>query len=272
MPTTTPQADQDAHPPLGPAGGRLTRRARWLVVALIVVGTANHARSLGWGFIWDDYFHQLALRQGLEGGPLRPWSLYDFGPRPEAGETLFEAGMMPWWTDADFKVRFFRPVSSLSIWLDYRLYDDWAPGYHLTSLLLFAVLLGLAFRMFRALGVSEAASLWALAFLALEDGHFLPVGWIANRNTLLASIFALATILCVHHQRRGNSWVGLIPAVLCFLLTCGSKESGLVVFPLIGLYLLLFDRAVPDESLRQAEQAGRAEHAHGSREPREQSS
>ncbi|MBU0641255.1 MAG: hypothetical protein KKB50_20545 [Planctomycetes bacterium] len=247
---TTPQGSAEPSTPEFSVRRALAPRRAALVAALLVLaGVANQSRSLGWGFMWDDYVHQLVLREALPGSHLRPWSLFDFGRCAAAGTALFESGLLPWWTDADFAARFFRPVTSLSIWLDHALYGDWAVGYHLTSLALFGVLLVLAQRLFRALGVAGAAVLWGLAFLALDDVHGFPVGWIANRNTLLASLFIVATCVCLTHYAAGRKPAWLGGAAVCLLLACTSKESGLAAYPLAMLYLLLFDRRPEREAL-----------------------
>jgi hypothetical protein len=228
------------------------RRTTVLAVLLILAGVANNAHCLRWGFQYDDYVHQLALRHLVPTVHLRCWNLYNFGGRPGPSEPLAQQGLFPWWTDSDFKVRFFRPVTSLSIYLDSLLYRDWAPGYHLTGLAWFAVFLALAFRLYRDLGAPASAALWGLAFLALDDIPYMPVGWIANRNALLAAVFVVATILAVHHHRRtGRGRYSLLAAV-CFLLACGSKESGLIALPIAALYLVLFDPAFAGLSRRDA--------------------
>ena len=224
------------------AGAATGRWAALIAVLLVLAGVANNLGSLGWGFVYDDYAHQLFLRHPDESGYARPWSLYDWGACPGPGDPFFELGALPWWTSPDFKVRFFRPVASLSILLDSVVYDDWAPGYHLTSLILYAVFLALAFKLYRDLGAPGSAALWALALLALEDAHLIPVGWVANRNTLLASVFTIAALLSVHHHHRKGHGAYLVLAGLCFLLACGSKESALAAYPIVALYLLLFDR------------------------------
>ena len=223
-----------------------------LAALLVLLGIADNARSLRWGFAYDDYVHQLVLHHPEGSTSLRPWSLYDFGLHAGPGDRFFDTGFIPWWTDSDFKLRFFRPVTSLTILLDYRLYGDWAPGYHLTSLLIFGVFLALAFRLYRDIGASPKAALWALAFLAVQDDHCFPVGWIANRNTLLAALFIVATLLAVHRHQRSGRLGYLLLAGLCCLLAFGSKESGLVVLPLAALYLLLFGRPGEGESIRGA--------------------
>jgi len=218
-----------------------SRRRLALAVLLVACGVANNTRSLGWGFVYDDYAHQIVLRHPNLRGYMQPWNLYNFGERPGPGEPLYERGLYPWWTDTDFKLRFFRPVTSLSIWLDYRLFGDWAPGYHVTSLTLFGIFLALTLKLFRDLGVPPPAALWALAILALDDIHVMPVGWIANRNTVLAALFTVITVLAVHHHRRTGRLRFLTLAVVGFLLACGSKESGLIAWPLAVFYLLLVD-------------------------------
>ena len=241
--SSSPEATEGSTEPIPRAAGAATGRRAALIAALLVLaGVANNLRSLGWGFVYDDYAHRLFLRHPEDNAPARPWSLYDWGDCPGPEDPFYESGALPWWTSPDFKVRFFRPVASLSILLDYVLYDDWAPGYHLTSLILYAMFLALAFKLYRDLGAPGSAALWALALLALEDAHFLPVGWIANRNTLLASLFTIAALLGVHHHHRKGHGAYLLLAGFCFLLACGSKESALAAYPIVALYLLLFDR------------------------------
>ncbi|HSW46148.1 MAG TPA: hypothetical protein VLM89_11325 [Phycisphaerae bacterium] len=226
-------------------------RTAWFAGLLILAGMVNNAPSLRWGFMYDDFMHQAVLR-GLDHGA-RPstWNLYDFFDTADALTTERGVlGVQIWWADPDSKIRFLRPVTSLSIRLDHALYGRWAMGYHMTSLALFAVLLLLAHKLYQALGAPSRASLWALAFLALEDNHFLSAGWIAHRNSLLASLFTLATVLAVHRYCRGGRKVRhLVVGGLFFLLACGSKESGIISAALVGLYLLMFDRGPAPEPL-----------------------
>lgn len=231
----------DGHRPALPRTRALnassSKRTMLIAGSLVLLGVCNQIGSLRWGFLYDDYFHQFALR-GLGGGAtMHPWGLYEF----TGGDRLQMANWRthPWWASPDFKVRFFRPLTSLTILADYKLWHDWEPGYHLTSLALFAVFLWLAFRLYVALGASGRASLWALAFLAVKDGHTMSVSWIAGRNALLGAVFVAATVLAVVRSTTGTHprrWLFL--SVVCFLLACGSRESGIVAAPLVALYML----------------------------------
>lgn len=227
----------------------MKRTAPWAAAALLIVlGMSLHLPSARWGFLWDDFLHQGVLRYGEMIPEVSPLNLYDYRALPRPGETLGDLGIFPWWTSGDFRVRFFRPVTSASIFLDHLLYGDRASGYHVTNILLFGLLLTLAWLLYRNLGCGRAAATWALAFLALEDIHVLPVGWIANRNSLLANIFTVATLLGVDRHRRTGSKTALAASVLFFLLACGSKETALITAALVGLYLLFMDSPPGEET------------------------
>ncbi|MBW2090582.1 MAG: hypothetical protein JRI34_00465 [Deltaproteobacteria bacterium] len=223
-----------------------------LPALIIALGLSLHIHTLTWGFLYDDFIHQGVFRYSNALTGKHPWDLYDYGIRPEPGEPTFKLGLIPWWTAENFRVRYFRPVTSLSIYLDYLLYRDWASGYHLTSLLLYAAILGLAYRLFSAVGVSRRAALWALAFLAFEGTHVVPVGWIANRNTLIAILFTLLTALAFHRYHLTGRRHFLVLSLVGFLLALGGKESGLVCLPLVGLYLLCVGRPSESGSFVQA--------------------
>ena len=100
-----------------------------MVLLVVAIGVALNLLSLGWGFFCDDYGHQAILRGHDTHPNLRPWNLYDFGNAPAPGDDVFEFGTFPWWTSSDWKARFLRPVTSLTLWLDHTLFGSWAPGW-----------------------------------------------------------------------------------------------------------------------------------------------
>jgi hypothetical protein len=225
-------------------------RAAWKAAALLVVlGMALHLPAVRWGFLWDDFLHQGVLRYSEMIPEVSPLNLYDYRSRPQTGETLGDLGVFPWWTSDDFRVRFFRPVTSASITLDYLLYGGWAPGYHFTSILLFGLLLVLSGMLYHGLGCGRIAATFGLAFLALDDIHVLPVGWIANRNAVLANIFLVGTLLGVNRYCRRGSRGALAGAVISFFLACGSKETALITVALVPSYLFFLHPASGQETL-----------------------
>ena len=208
---------------------------------IVAVGLLAHLPCVAWGFFADDYGHQLVLAGDGNHATMTAWNLYDFGEAPGPGDWTYERGVYPWWTDTDWKVRFFRPLASLSLRLDHAIFGTWAPGYHLSALVLFGMLLVAAHGLYRALGLGPGVSALATLVLALEDGTTMPVGWTANRNSLVEALLAVLALLVVVRQTR----VGWGTTVLALGLAVGavlSKESGVVVLVLVGIALLWRDR------------------------------
>ena len=72
---------------------------------------------------------------------------------------------------------------------------------HVHSLLWFVLLLFLVTKFYRRiLGPTWLAGLAVLLF-AVEDGHGSPVGWICNRNILIAASFGIGCLIA--HDRLG---------------------------------------------------------------------
>jgi hypothetical protein len=221
-------------------GEQAGRPTRWAVAAVVALAVALHAPSLLWGFFADDYSQQLVLR-GVTIGSMRPWSLYDFGQLDPAQLATFEQAGYPWWMGADWKVRFFRPLSSLTLWLDHVLFGDQAIGYHLSSLAWFALALVLVHALFRAIGLGPKRALLALLIFGVHSGSAVPVGWIANRNSLVALVLEVGAVLAVATSRRASSSpsrAALALAMALGLASALSKESGVAALALVALFLV----------------------------------
>jgi hypothetical protein len=223
------------------------RRPRPWYLAVVALGVFLRLPALRLGFYVDDYLHQLALHGDL---PLRPWSLFDFGTADE-WRHVEGVGTFPWWTSPDWKVRFFRPLASLSMGLDHALYGARPAGYHATSLALFAALLFAAHGLYRALGLSRRAALGALALLAASHVSALPAAWIANRNSLLAVLFTVLAVAAIaRHETWGRARAGAAALAACVLAAL-SKESGVAAFLLVALWLALERRRTDEPGLRR---------------------
>ena len=222
------------------------RFRRWRLVAVILFGLVLHAPTLNMGFFADDYSQQLVL-QGLADHPtMRFWNLYDFGETPRPGDSTFESGAFPWWSSDDWKGRFFRPLTSMTLWLDHAMFGGWALGYHLTSLVWYAVLLVLVWKLYQSLGLSDDAALIALLILASMDSSLLPVGWPPNRNSLIETVFLVAAILVLRRFSHRAPWFTLGVALVLAICACLAKESGVAAFVLIAITLQMMRHASPE--------------------------
>ena len=211
-------------------------RDRSLLALVLLVGLALHLPALRLGRFADDHGIDLALAGELEGRPMRPWNVYDFGEAPRPGEPAWETGAFPWWTAPEWKLRFFRPLTSLSFVLDRALFGADLVARHAHSLAWFAVLLALLDAFYRSLGLSRGVAALATLLYAADDATLVPVAWLANRNSLLEVVFTVAAALAA---LRARTFARLAAATVGFsLCACLAKESGVAAPVLAALALL----------------------------------
>ena len=197
--------------------------------ALLAVLLALPSLWVGWQI--DDFFHRAMLVGMPEIGlPQKPANeLFAFvDGNPEHIHAAMDSGVLPWWTYEKLHLEFWRPLSSLTHWLDYRLWPESPLLMHVHNLVWFAALVFLAATLYRRLiGPIWVAGLAALLF-AVEDNHSLPAAWIANRNALLSSFFALLA-LYLHDRWRRDRWkpgIVLAPLTFAAALLCGEAAAG----------------------------------------------
>jgi len=150
----------------------------------------------------------------------------------------------------------FRPLVSVSIWVDQHIWGLAPWGYHLSNLLLQwfnSVLVGWVFiqlvRLFTKETFDKALLRWgavAACIFAILPCHAESVSWIADRTDLLASFFALVAVSFYLGARiKGRiPWLGWI----CFALALATKESVVVIPP--ALFLIEIALGKTQRSLR----------------------
>ena len=168
----------------------------------------------------------------------------------EFNRRAIAGGFMPWWAPPDLKISFFRPLTALTHWLDYRL---WPHAYwlmHLHSLLWFgAVVVVVALLYRRLLGAGWVAGLAALLF-AIDDAHGFPAVWLANRNALLAAFFGVIALLSHGRWRSTGLRLASVVAAISFLLALLANEGGVATFGYLLAFALFLDRAPRAARLR----------------------
>ena len=139
---------------------------------------------------------------------------------------------------------YYRPVLSLLFAVDHGLWGLWVPGYHFTTLLVFAAAALSVHRLaLRALGpAANAAALVALAFFVCHPVHATVLPVAARRADLLSVLFmsaALASQIGWADERRSRPILAAAFAGLALL----SKESAFLLPLLMWLVAFLSVRA-----------------------------
>ena len=192
--------------PRGPWSDRYPLLAGVLLVALAF---AAYQPALRGGFIWDDDLY-------LTGNPLihAPDGLARF---------WFSGQAMDYY-----------PLSSSSLWLEWRVWGEHVGGYRLVNLLLHG-LAGILLWRILSRGITRLA--WpAAALFVLHPLNVEAVAWIAQRKTVLAGVFALASVWAwFRHDERGRPG-SYLAALLFFLASLLSKTTA-VMLPVVLLLL-----------------------------------
>ena len=208
----------------------------------VAIGVLLALPSLWGGLQFDDYgiratVLDLYVVEGISADPLQPFSFLDGDPI--RNQRLMDYGFLPWWSDLECRAAFMRPLTALTHMVDYRLLDDYPVLMHAQSLIWFALLIWAAAILYRRL-MSRTMPPWFAALAALlfavDEAHAGPVGWLANRNAVLAGLFGVLTLIAYDRWRR-DGWrpaAALAPAALLAGLL--SKESAVCT----GAYLLAY--------------------------------
>ena len=83
-------------------------------------------------------------------------------------------------------------------------------------------------------------SAWAAIFFAVYEGHQEAVMWYSACNELLLFVFGLLALNCWLRflELGARRWLWFAGAIVAFLLTLLSKESSVIIVPLMVLPLL----------------------------------
>src|SRR3954470_971491 len=160
----------------------MTTQSRFSAVILVCVvaaGALANRAALRGPLVLDD-FAQRAMIEGKLTPVRGPFNLYDFISDDNRAQ-LVDRGAIPWWSDPHLQIRFLRPLPSMFVWLDHRLfgYDAFVP--HLLSMLWWVAAVLAAHTLYRA-ATGPRPALVATALFAFSPTLAIPVVWLANRD------------------------------------------------------------------------------------------
>jgi len=199
---------EGATPPLGGSSGTHALGFYLWLVLLIVLICIAYAPSLAVNFQHQDWTHRLVS------AGIRSW--------PDAG-SLFTKPQID---------GFYRPLTFLSLWADYRVFGDRGWGYHLQSTafhILNCILLSVLARM---LGYPERVARSAAVLFAVAAVNFEPLLWPAARFDLIATTFTLLAFIFALRYLHGAPARNAMFSAIALALGILNKETA-YCFPLV---------------------------------------
>ncbi|HEY4056853.1 MAG TPA: hypothetical protein VGM39_09595 [Kofleriaceae bacterium] len=198
------------------------------VVLSLALASLSLVPALGGRFVTDDQGFRAVTHSTSEHAP-PAWDLFRFQRGDElANAYMIRTGHLAWWAAPDLRIHFARPLTSLLFVADDAVFGDAAVGYHLHSLLWFALMLvGAAVFFGRVL--DPAAAVLALLIFGIAGAHTDAFAWISARHALIGGA-GVAWALAI--GSRGGRWhlVALLPLVVGLL----GSESALGGVPLLA--------------------------------------
>jgi hypothetical protein len=202
----------------------LHRYPLWLAcVVSITAGLLLRADVVYSGFYTDDFDHY-AMHVGRYPVPRAPLDKFNFGDgTPVETRALVESGHFPWWSSPRIQLSMLRPVSSALIAADFWAFGLDSRWFHVHSLLWWcALVVAVTLLLGRVLPTPMAAL--AVLLFAIEEGHGLPAGWLANRSTLVATTFGVLAVHA-HLVAREDGKRGMrVLSLVCVALSLASGE------------------------------------------------
>jgi hypothetical protein len=212
-------------------------RARFGLGLGLLAGLVALFPGLRSPLVIDDHFH-VAWLERTAALHRAPWDLYRW-VSPGETEHLIRAGHIPWWADPRLRIAVFRPVSSLSRWLDHAALRDDTSLAHVHSLIWWAALVALVWRGLQNTLSATLRSL-AITLVALSPTLLVPVRWLADRNALIAFTF-LAAAWCASERRGGDERLPLGVIGFSALAALGGEIAWSLLPVIIVLHALRTD-------------------------------
>lgn len=200
---------------------RLFNWKRIIIIALVSI--AVYSNTLFMDFVWDD------LTQILENEHIK--SLKNI---PSILTSDVWAGYK------EFSSPYYRPVFTLSLAIDYFIWGESPSGYHLTNILLHAMVSVVFYILALKILNSEIAAITAGLVFAVHPVHAEAIAWASGRNEPLSALFMFASLYLYILYREKNKTSYIVLSVFLFFIAVLSKEIAITLPAIIFLYELCF--------------------------------
>jgi Tfp pilus assembly protein PilF len=201
-----------------PTDAPRVKPSRTVSLAVVLAALVVYAGTLTFDFVWDD---TLLIQRSHQ---LHRW--HDLG----------RALTSHFWAEVQEASHYYRPLVTLSFFVDLRLWGLNPAGFHLTNVLahLAAALAVLALAR-RVTGDEIAAGAAALLF-ALHPLHSESVAFVSGRSDVLAGLFFVLAVVGYARWRDTGGRIAWLGSLIAFFLALTAKEVALTLPLALALY------------------------------------
>lgn len=228
-----------------------------LVAVLLIVTFLLNVHSINSGMLTDDFIQKT---YALGNQKLKDKQVYNYQPdssflgftqkyfifldseKMGLNQSYFEYGATPWWSFKDVKVAFWRPVTSATYWLDYKLWPDSSKAMHFQNIFWFMLLIIAVYTFYRKTLNPTWAVFLAASLFVIDYSFIKNAGWLACRNATMATLFGIFSILSFIKYKQSESSLQLFFSVILFLLSILSAEAGIATMAYIASYAICLDK------------------------------
>lgn len=134
---------------------------------------------------------------------------------------------------------YYRPMQYVSYLLTNQ-FSSSATAFHAANLIYFVIASILSYELFKILKIKKIFAFLAVLIFIANPVNSEVLNWVSATPELLFSIFILATIITWIKYLQSKRPVFLFFSLAFFLCALLSKETAVFLFPLTGLYVMLF--------------------------------
>ncbi len=192
----------------------------WCAFLIIGLSSLIYLPTIRYNFVWDD----LTL---IVKNP----SLDTKNPLPLFGKSFPVLESSGEWQ----RNPYYRPLITLSFWIDYQFWGKNPSGYHLTNILLNTLAGVLVAYLLTKLFSSFWLVLIGGLLFTLHPMHIESVAFIAGRTDILMTLFIFLSFLALLRYNNRPTVTLLLIILLTFAFALLSKESA-ILFPLLVLF------------------------------------
>ena len=133
---------------------------------------------------------------------------------------------------------YYRPLLSLSLMLDANIGGTNPAVFHCTNIVLHLIGTILVMRLLTGFGLPRPFAFFSSLLFAVHPALTQTVVWIPGRNESLLAIFVLSTLLALLRFQANRLLRWLFLSILFFLLALFTKETALMLLPLLAMILV----------------------------------